>query len=120
MKADRARFLSARRKAIGGRGDLVDDMLSGKVSGAALPRAELPPALANLDEAGLKAVVASRDKERREVSARIDELTAKREAHLEKAARAAASAGERDGFDAAAKAALRKTVREKPGAGFEL
>jgi hypothetical protein len=120
VKAERVRYLSARKRAVSGGGDLVDDVVRGVVAPAALSPSAMPPELAGLDSAGVSAAIATRAKERREISQRIDELTRQREEHLAKQAKAAAKAGEREGFDDVAKAALRKSVADTAGAGFEL
>jgi hypothetical protein len=115
VKADRARFLVAKGKAVGGRGDLVADVASGAVTLEAVAPSALPPELAGMDKAALKANIETREMERAAITRRIDQVSRQREEHL---ARRPAKAA-RDGFDEVAKAALRKSV-EKAGAGFKL
>lgn len=120
VKVERARFLSAKGRAVGGGGDLVADFEAGNVKLEAVPAAELPAELQGLGAGGLHAAIAARRTERATLNRRIDELTRKRDSHLENEARAAARAGERDGFDAVAKSALRKTVEANTAAGLKL
>jgi hypothetical protein len=50
----------------------------------------------------------------------VSALSKKRAAYLEEKAGAAKGDGERDGFDVAAKSALRKTVADNPLSGLKL
>ena len=66
------------------------------------------------------AVVAEKQKERNEITKRIDELTNLRRKELDAKETAAAKAGKADGFDRAAKKALRKSVADNPLDGLTL
>jgi Mg-chelatase subunit ChlD len=116
-KADRAAFMAVRKRAIAGGGDLVDDLASGSVSLEALPEPSLPPALRGLDLPAKTARIAEMKKSREELLARVSDLSKKRDAYLESRTR---NEGRADGFDAAAKGALRKSVAGNPLAGLKL
>ena len=68
----------------------------------------------------LKAALAEKEKTRAELVLRIDDLSRKRQRHLEADAAAASKAGAADGFDVVAKKALRQSVADKPAAGLKL
>jgi Mg-chelatase subunit ChlD len=116
-KADRAAFMAVRKRAIAGRGDLVDDLTSGSVSLGAIPEPSLPAGLRGLDLPAKEARIAEMKKTREDLLSKVSDLSKKREAYLEHRGK---ERGERDGFDAAAKGALRRTVAGNPSAGLEL
>jgi hypothetical protein len=120
VKAERARFLASEGKAVGGKGDLVEATRTGTVKLASLDDAALPPELRGKSPAEQQAVLDARQKQRDQLSKRIAELTRKRQEKLEADAAAATRAGARDGFDVAAKKALRQSVADKPAAGLKL
>jgi hypothetical protein len=119
VKAARAGFMARNDKAVGGAGDLVESLSTGSVKLAEV-QAELPAKMRAMDLRAQQAMVDERTKTRKEVTTRINELSRLRRAELEKSERDAEKAGVADGFDVAAKKALRATVRSKPAAGFEL
>ena len=65
-------------------------------------------------------VIAAKQKDREEISRRIDELSKKRAAELDRKRSAAAKEGATGGFDDAAKKTLRKTVKENALSGLSL
>src|SRR4029077_11775018 len=108
-KAARAGFLAKHKKAVGGEGDLVEGVASGAVKLDDV-QAELPAEMQAMSKDKQAAVVAEKQKERNEITQRIDELTNLRRKELDAKETAAAKAGKADGFDRAAKKALRKSV----------
>ena len=64
-----------------------------------------------MDKAKQAAVIAEKQKERNEINKRIDELSKLRKKELDAREAAAAKEGKADGFDVAAKKALRKSVK---------
>jgi Mg-chelatase subunit ChlD len=120
VKAERARFLAAKGKAVGGRGDLLEATRAGTVKLEELRPEELPADLRLKNPYELKAALAEKEKARAELVLRIDALSRKRQRHLEADAAAASKAGAADGFDMVAKKALRQSVADKPAAGLKL
>jgi hypothetical protein len=119
-KAERAAFMAAKGRATGGAGDLVADVESGRVALAAVPEASMPEGLRGLDLAGRTARLSAVKKTREELLKKVSTLSKEREAYLERRATAASRDGESDGFDAAAKKSLRKTVADNPLSGLKL
>jgi hypothetical protein len=120
VKAERARYLVSKGKAVAGEGDLVEATRAGVVRLDDLSPEELPPSLRLMKKDELKLTLGAKQKERDQLVRRIDELSRKRAEHLESSAAAAARAGVSDGFDAVAKQALRRSVADKPAAGLKL
>jgi hypothetical protein len=117
-KAERAAFMAVKGRAIAAsRGDLVDDVESGRVALESVPEAAMPARLRGLDAAARKARLHEVKRKRDELLDKVSALSAEREAYLR---RQSAGAGAGDGFDAAAKRTLRKTVADNPLAGLEL
>jgi hypothetical protein len=119
VKAARAGFMARNDKAVGGKGDLVEALASGSVKLADV-QAELPKDLQAMAPRAQQAVVEQKKEARKQITDRINELSRLRRAELETSERAAEKAGVADGFDVAAKKALRATVRSKPAAAFDL
>jgi len=65
-------------------------------------------------------VIAEKQKERNEINKRIDELSTLRKKELDAREKDAEKKGVADGFDVAAKRALRSSVAAKPAAGLRL
>ena len=116
VKLERARFMAAKGRAVGGAGDLVHDVASGTVSLGGLAPAAMPAELRGLSPAAQRALVAGKQKEREVINRRIEELSVKRARHLESAPLGART----DGFDEVAKKSLRHSVSNKPSLGFKL
>ena len=119
LKAARAAFMARNDKAVGGKGDLVEALASGSVKLADV-QAELPKDMQAMDPRAQQAVVEKKAEARKQITNRINELSRLRGAELETSERAAERAGVTDGFDVAAKKALRTTVRAKAAAAFDL
>jgi hypothetical protein len=120
VKAERARFLSSKGKAVGGRGDLLADAEAGLVDVDRMAPAAMPRELANLAPPARKAEIAKRRDERQVINEKISALSAKRERFLANEEKTASKAGAADGFDTAAKAALRKSVEANALSGLKL
>jgi hypothetical protein len=120
VKAERARYLVKKGKAVAGEGDLLEATRDGTVKLDDLTPEELPPSLRSMKPDELKLTLGAKQKERDGLVRRIDELSRRRAEHLETSAAAAARAGVSDGFDAVAKRALRQSVADKPAAGLKL
>jgi Mg-chelatase subunit ChlD len=119
VKAARASFMARKHKAVGGKGDLVESVASGAVSLDDV-QADLPADLKAMPKAQQAEVLAEKQKERNEITRRIDELSALRKKELDAREAAEAKEGGADGFDVAAKKALRRSVKSKKDAGFDL
>lgn len=111
-KAERAAFLASKRKAVGGKGDLVDDVSSGRVRLDAVEEEALPADLRALDRDARRTRLGELEGRRKELSAKISEVSKKRQHYLEREAEADKARGGADGFDSVAKGALRKSVNE--------
>lgn len=109
VKAARATFMARKGKAVAGKGDLVDSLADGEVQLEKV-QSELPKEMRALDLPAQRAFIAAKQKDRQEISQRINELGRLRKAELDDKEGAAAKAGQADGFDVAAKKALRKSV----------
>jgi hypothetical protein len=120
VKAERAAFLARKHKAVAGDGDLLDGLASNSVKLEELKPADLPEELRGLSREQQEKVIAGKQKDRKEISKRIDELAEKRSAELDKKRAAAAKAGDEGGFDDAAKKALRKSVKDNALSGLSL
>jgi len=79
--------------------DLVEAVKEGLVSADAVPEEALPAAMRALDGEERQAFVAEKLAERKEIQARIDELTVARDSHLRAEAARLAGKGGADGFD---------------------
>ena len=120
VKAERAAFLARKHKSVAGDGDLLDALDSNSVKLDDLKAADLPSDLRGLSRAQQENVIAAKRKDREEITKRIDELSKKRGAELERARAAAGKAGGEGGFDDVARKALRKTVRDNTLSGLSL
>jgi len=120
VKAARAGFMAIEGKAVGGEGDLVESLSKGAVELDDVAPEALPEDLRRLDKEGRRAAVAEKQKDRQAISRRIDELTRLRQAELDAGEAAAAARGVGDGFDGAAKKALRSSVAATPRSGLKL
>jgi Mg-chelatase subunit ChlD len=118
-KAARAGFLAKHGKAVGGSGDLVEGIASGAVKLDDVQR-DLPADMKAMSKDKQAAVIASKQKERNEINKRIDELSKLRRKELDAHEASEAKAGRADGFDVAAKKALKKTVSDNPLSGLDL
>jgi Mg-chelatase subunit ChlD len=118
-KAARAGYLAKKGKAVGGEGDLVESLASGAVKLDDV-QGELPADMKAMDRAKQEAVIEQKRKERNEITRRIDELSKLRSKEIREHEAAAAEAGVADGFDVAAKKALKKSVAAKPASGLSM
>ncbi len=119
VKAARAGFMARNNKAVGGKGDLVGAIASGSVKLADV-QADLPADMKAMEPAEQAAVIAEKQKERTEINRRIDELSKLRKKELDAKEVAAAREGAADGFDVAAKKALKKSVAARPASGLTM
>jgi hypothetical protein len=76
--ADRAGFFGASGGAVGGEGDLVRDVASGKADTAAMPAAELPEEMRGLDSDGRRKFVDDKRVERERITGEINAVAKKR------------------------------------------
>jgi Mg-chelatase subunit ChlD len=117
VKAERARFLAVKGKAVGGKGDLLEAARDGTVRIEDLTPEELPAELRHKAPAELAAALEDKRRARADLARRIDELSSKRQKYLEADE---ARSGPARGFDAVAKRSLRQSVADKPSAGLKL
>jgi hypothetical protein len=82
VKAARAGFMAKRHAAVGGDGDLVEGLASGKVELDKVAAADLPADLRALAPAEQKAKIAKLSEDRKKSQARIEELSKKRDDFL--------------------------------------
>jgi Mg-chelatase subunit ChlD len=119
VKAARAGFMAKKGKAVGGAGDLVEGLTRGAVKLEDL-QDDLPADMKAMSKDQQTALIAGKQKERTDISRRIDELANLRRKELDAQEASAAKAGTRDGFDVAAKKALKKSVSDNPLSGLDL
>jgi Mg-chelatase subunit ChlD len=113
-KADRAAYMATKGGVISGEGDLVEDVLRGRVKLSAVPPAAMPPTLAATPAPERPARIEEIRKEREGLAKKIGAAAKARARYLEEK-------GESDdAFDAVAKKALKKSVNSNPKAGFKL
>jgi len=118
-KAARAGFMARKHKAVGGKGDLVESVASGSVKLADV-QADLPADMKGMPMEEQAKVSEKKHKERNELNKRIVELSGLRKTELDRREKETAKAGVADGFDVAAKKALRKSVAAVPSAGLTM
>jgi hypothetical protein len=82
VKAARAGFLAKRHAAVGGEGDLVEGVASGRVAMDKLNAAELPAELRAMKPAEQKAKISQLAEDRKNMQARIEDLSRKRDDYL--------------------------------------
>jgi hypothetical protein len=111
--------MARERRAVGGKGDLVEEIASGAVNLDDV-QGDLPADMKVMSKDKQAALIAGKQKERNEITSRIDELTKLRRKELDAHEAADAKAGKRDGFDVAAKKALKKSVSDNPMSGLDL
>jgi hypothetical protein len=99
VKAARAGFLAKRHAGVGGEGDLVEGVASGRVDMDKMAPKDMPESLRALAPAEQKAKIAKLADDRKKTQARIEELVVKRDAYL-----ASAKAEEARGMGAASTA----------------
>jgi Mg-chelatase subunit ChlD len=111
VAADRASFFGAKGGAVGGAGDLVDDVARGRVKAEEVPAAALPPEVASMPAPARHAYVAEKEDERKKVQAEINNMAHERNSYLK------AKAPKDSSFDGAVQNTLRKQAAE---AGLKL
>ena len=119
VKAARAAFMANNGRAIGGKGDLVDAIAKGEAKLADV-QGDLPADMRAMDKDAQAAVIASKQKERQAINTRIVELSKLRRGELDAREAAAARSGAAEGFDVAAKKALKKSVEDNALSGLKL
>jgi len=119
VKAARAAFMANNGRAIGGKGDLVDAIAKGEAKLADV-QAELPADMRAMDKDAQAVVIANKQKERQALNTRIVELSKLRRKELDAREEAAARSGAAEGFDVAAKKALKRSVSDNPLSGLSL
>ena len=97
--ADRLAFNARSGVAVQGEGELLDALANGRVELESLKKDQLPPELQTLDEAGLKAEIEKRQKERAEWQAQIQKLNKGREDFIAEERKRLAEKGRADSFD---------------------
>ena len=119
VKAARAGFMARNNKAVGGKGDLVGAIASGSVKLADV-QADLPADMKAMKPEMQTAMIMGKQKERTEINRRIDELSKLRKKELDAKEVVSAREGTADGFDVAAKKALKKSVAARPASGLTM
>ena len=104
--ADRAGYFGVKGGAVGGGGDLVDDVLSGKAKPAKLAPADLPAEMASMDEGKREEFVKEKAAERNKIQAQINSVAKQRNEWLKKNAK-----DKPDSFDAQVEGALKKQAK---------
>jgi hypothetical protein len=112
--------MAKHKRAVTGGGDLVAGVASGSVSLGALSPKELPDEMKRMDKAAQATYLRDKQKKREEISLRIDEIGKLRQAELDAREKAAAKEGKGDGFDVAARKALKKSVEDNALSGLKL
>jgi len=104
--ADRAGYFGVKGGAVGGGGDLVDDVASGKAKPRDLKTADLPAEMAAMDEGKREEFVKEKAAERNKIQAQINTIAKQRQEWLKKNATA-----KPDSFDAQVEGALKKQAK---------
>jgi hypothetical protein len=104
--ADRAGYFGSKGGALGGGGDLVDDVANGKVATKDVRRDALDDGLAAMDEGKREAFVKEKVAERNKIQSQINTLAKQRNEWLKKNA-----ADKPDSFDAKVEGALKKQAK---------
>lgn len=104
--ADRAGFYGAKGGAVGGGGDLVDDVFNGKVKPSAVPAKELPPEMAAMDESKREAFVKEKIAARNKIQSEINNAVKMRNEWLKKNVK-----DKSDAFDVQVEGALKKQAK---------
>jgi Mg-chelatase subunit ChlD len=108
MQADRAAYFAAKGEgAVGGSGDLVNDVMRGHVAAEAVPIAALPAEMQTMKPEARKALIEEKSRERNEVAKEISVLAKQRKDYLHSAA-AAPGKDARPSFDSEVESTLRK------------
>jgi Mg-chelatase subunit ChlD len=110
--ADRAAFFGAKGGAVGGRGDLLDDMMHGLVKTKDVKKEELPTEMQSMDEDGRDKYLAGKRAEREKIQTEINSLARERSAYIRKNAPA-----KPDSFDARVEGAI-KTQAKSIGVAY--
>ena len=104
--ADRAGFYGAKGGAVGGSGDLVDDVVNGKAKPSKMKREELPPEMAAMDEDKREAFVKEKVAERNKIQSDINHAAKLRQEWLKKNVK-----DKSDAFDTQVEGALKKQAK---------
>jgi hypothetical protein len=104
--ADRAGYFGVKGGAIGGEGDLVEEVATGKVKLADVKRDSLDPLMAGMDEGKREAFVKQKAEERNKIQAQINAVAHQRNEWLKKNAK-----DKPDSFDAQVENALKKQAK---------
>jgi hypothetical protein len=114
-KASSAEAGSARRAylskkgggVVTGAGDLVDDVREGRVTLESLSSSQAPAALAGRSQEEQAAELSRRAKEREQIKSKLDKLVSERNAYVKSEEKKRRDRGEKDGFDAEVKRAVK-------------
>ncbi|HEX9103369.1 MAG TPA: vWA domain-containing protein [Polyangia bacterium] len=104
--ADRAGFYGVKGGAVGGGGDLVEEVTTGKVKLADVKRDSLDDTLAGMDEGSREAYVKEKAGERAKIQSQINAVARQRNEWLKKNAK-----DKPDSFDAQVEGALKKQAK---------
>jgi len=104
--ADRAGYFGVKGGAVGGGGDLVDDVFNGKTKVADAKPSELPPEMAAMDETKREAYVKEKVAERNKIQTQINAVAKQRQEWLKKH-----TADKPDSFDAQVEGAIKKQAK---------
>ena len=111
VAADRLSFNSSVGRTVQGKGELLDALASGELDVAAIKKDQLPSEWQGLNDAELKARIASRQKERAEIQAEIVKLSQARDNYL--ATERRKLAGSEDSFDSQVAGTIRSQAARK-------
>jgi Mg-chelatase subunit ChlD len=101
-----------------GRGDLVDDVKSGRVKLESLKPSELPAELRDLDTAERKVVLAKQGAERAKLQARLDHLVRERGEYVRREEEKRREAGSGAGFDGEVMRAVKAQAESAAGVTY--
>lgn len=100
VAADRLAYNMTAGVTVQGKGELLDGLAAGSVKWEDIKTAELPADLQKLSSTELKATVAAKQKERSDLQAKINQLSADRDKYIDAERQRLAAAGKTDSFDA--------------------
>lgn len=112
--ASRQSFLSKKGGGIvTGRGDLLDDVRSGRVDVAKLSKSELPSELRELSPEARSQLLQQRGAQREQIKRKLDALVKERSSYVRVEEQKRRKSGERDGFDSEVMRAVKSQASER-------
>jgi len=113
VAADRLSFNATLGVAVQGEGELLDSLANGKVKLETLKKDQLPTEFQKLSDADLKDEIEKKQKERKELQAKVQKLSKERQDYIDAERKRQAAAGKADSFDEKVAQAIRTQAAKK-------